>query len=213
MIAQDEQLTRWHTTGELRHGPGTDLRGNDLRVSPGERSGRLPVIDVRLVKLHAVDVHGVVVDLHQVAPDSDHSLDEGDVLPVLGVAGGRLEDDDVAALVVAEHRRQLVDQDHLIWLESVLHRDLQDLVRLGNEMLDQEEDDDRQQDRLDHLEEASAPALVHPEEHPSAGRGRCRDRFGPRDRVRRPVATGLEGSTSGGFGTALRHHEPRCCRA
>ena len=81
------------------------------------------------------------MDVDQIAANADHSLDEGDVLPVFGVSGWRLEDDDVAALVVAEYRRQLVHEDHLIGLEGVLHRDLKDLVRLGHEMLDQEEDD------------------------------------------------------------------------
>jgi hypothetical protein len=78
----------------------------------------------------------------------------------------------------------------------VLHRDLHDLVRLRDEMLDQEEDDEGQDERLGDLQETASPALVHPEQHTSAGRGKPRGVVGPRSRVRISVATGLEGSTS-----------------
>ena len=68
-------------------------------------------------------------------------------------SSGGCEDDDVAALVRVEPRRQLVDEHVLLWLQRPLHRLLLDLVRLCDEVLDDEEDEERQDERLDDLEE------------------------------------------------------------
>ena len=77
-------------------------------------------------------------------------------------AGGRVEHDDVAAVVRVAARRQLVDQHVLAGLEGPLHRLLLHLVRLGDEGLDDEEDDERQDERLDDFEETpEAGASVH----------------------------------------------------
>ena len=76
-------------------------------------------------------------------------------------AGGRLEDDDVAPRVVVEARRQLVDEDVLVGLERALHRLLLDPVGLGDERLDDEEDDEGEDERLDDLEEAPEGASCH----------------------------------------------------
>ena len=67
---------------------------------------------------------------------------------------GWLEDDDVAALVGVEPGRQLVHQHVLLGLQRVLHRLLLDLVRLCDEVLDDEEDDEGERERLDDLEGA-----------------------------------------------------------
>ena len=75
-------------------------------------------------------------------------------VPSVGAqSSGGVEDDDVAALVGVEARRQLVDEDVLVGLQRVLHRLLLDLVRLGDEVLDDEEDDQGEDERLDDLEE------------------------------------------------------------
>ena len=66
---------------------------------------------------------------------------------------GWIEHDDVAALVGIEPWRQLVDQHVLLRLQRPLHRLLLDLVRLGDEVLDDDKDDEGQDERLDDLEE------------------------------------------------------------
>ena len=100
----------------------------------------------------AVDVdEAVVTDLDLVAGLTDDALDERRVrlAPFLG----RLEDDDVATVVGVEPRGELVDEHVLILFERPLHRLLLDLVRLSDEVLDDEEDQERQDERLDDLEE------------------------------------------------------------
>ena len=72
----------------------------------------------------------------------------------LGPVWRRVEHDDVAAVVVVPARRQLVDEDVLAGLQGPLHRLLLHLVRLRDEGLDDEEDDERQDEGLDDLEEA-----------------------------------------------------------
>ena len=143
------------------------------------RSRRLTVVDIGLDELDAVHPHRVVVDFDEIAGHADDPLDERDVRPVLLEASGRLEDDDVAALVVAEDRRELVHENELVRLERVLHGRLRDLPRLRHELVDHEEDHDREKDRLDDLEQAPAPAKAHPQQYPSAGRGRSREMVGP----------------------------------
>jgi hypothetical protein len=56
---------------------------------------------------------------------------------------------------------QLVDQDVLLGLERVLHRLLLDAVRLSDEVLDDEEDEEGQDERLDDLEETTPGASAH----------------------------------------------------
>ena len=73
----------------------------------------------------------------------------------------RIEHDDVAPPVVVEARRQLVDEDVLVRLERALHRHLLDPVRLRHEVLDDEEDDEGQDERLDDLEETPEGAFAH----------------------------------------------------
>ena len=51
--------------------------------------------------------------------------------------------------------RQLVDEDVLLGLERVLHRLLLDPVGLSDEVLDDEEDEQGQDERLDDLEETA----------------------------------------------------------
>ena len=107
--------------------------------------------------------------------------------------GGRVEDDDVAALVGVEARRQLVDEDVLVRLEGRLHRLLLDLVRLGDERLDDEEDDEGEDERLDDLEEAPEAGVW------STSRGVYGD--GRRGRGRRTARTR---SASGGDACTAR---------
>ena len=75
--------------------------------------------------------------------------------------GRRVEDDDVAAVVVVEVGRQLVHEDVLIGHQRVLHGFLLDLVRLGDEELHDQEDDQREEQRLEQLEEAAERSTVH----------------------------------------------------
>ena len=82
--------------------------------------------------------------------------------PPLVQLSGRIEHDDVAAGVRRPAGRELVDEDVLLRQQGGLHRGLLDLVRLGDEGLDPEEDDDGQHERLDDLEEAAeGRALAH----------------------------------------------------
>ena len=100
--------------------------------------------------------------LDRVARHPDDTLDERDVAPVLLVSRGRRENDHVAALVVAEVGRQLVNQHVLARVQGVLHGFLEDLVRLRHEVLDDEEDEQGEDNSLDNLEETAAPAWTHP---------------------------------------------------
>src|ERR1035437_759298 len=135
MIAHDEELAN-------RYAPARRII---------QRRRGLALVYVRLGQLDSIHKDRIVVDLNEIAANADHALDEWDVLTVLRVALGRLKDDDVAALVVAPERRDLVHEHVLAGLEGVLHRDLHDLVRLGDEMLNQEEDKDGQKNRLHDL--------------------------------------------------------------
>ena len=136
-----------------------------LCSSPGH-GGRLRRIvgrggeQIGLLELGPVDEHLAVADLDGLATEADDPLDERRVILARPV-GRRREDDDVAALVGVESRRQFVDQDVLLGLQRVLHRLLLDLVRLGDERLDDKEDDQCENECLDDLEEAP--------EHGSAG--------------------------------------------
>ena len=82
------------------------------------------------------------------------------VLPALG----RMEHDDVAALVRVEPRGELVDQHVLVRLERPLHRRLAHLERLRDERLDDEERHEGQRQGLDDLDQpargASHPASM-----------------------------------------------------
>jgi hypothetical protein len=141
MVAHHEQLT----VGNLPLG----------RI--GRRVRRLReavlLVHVRLLELHLVDVDEAILDLDAVATDPDHALDErGSVR--LDPVRWRVENDDVAALEGVEPRGELVDEHVLVRLERLLHRLLFHPVRLGDECLDDEEDDQGQDECLDHLEEA-----------------------------------------------------------
>ena len=77
-------------------------------------------------------------------------------------AGGRVEHDDVAAAVRIPARGELVHQHVLPGLEGPFHRVLLHLVRLGNEVLDDEEDDEREDQGLGDFDETSeAGTSVH----------------------------------------------------
>ena len=67
----------------------------------------------------------------------------------------RVEHDDVAASVGPDAGGQLVDQDVLARLERPLHRLLLHLVRLSDEVLDEQEDDEREDKGLDDLQETA----------------------------------------------------------
>src|SRR4029079_2739662 len=92
--------------------------------------------------------------------------------------GRRVEDHDVAALVRVESRRQLVDEDVLVRLERRLHRLRADLVRLRDERLNHEEDDEGEDERLDDLEEAPEGASGHKSGSIWCGAGTRRGRSG-----------------------------------
>ncbi len=142
-------------------------------IALGDRPGRLLewrgrrlgfavlLEEIGLVEGDLIDVHqAVIADLDDVTRLTDDPLDERRVrfAPVLG----RLEDDDVAAVVRVEAGRQLVHEDVLIGLERALHRLLLDLVRLRDEVLDDEEDEERQDERLDDLEKTpECGSLTH----------------------------------------------------
>ena len=109
--------------------------------------------DIRLDQLRAVQEDLAVADLDRVAADADHPLDVRRAVLLLP-RDRRAEDHDVAPLVRVESRRQLVDQHVLVRLQGRLHRLLPDLVRLRDEGLDDKEDDEGEDERLDDLEEA-----------------------------------------------------------
>ena len=142
VIAHQEQVT-------LRHDPAVLVALNGRRL---RRCGGRFGIEVRLVDLGVVDEDMAVTDVHGVAAEPDDTLDEGRVV-LLDPVGRGSEHDDIAPLVGIEARRQLVDQDVLLGFQRVLHRLLLDLVRLGDERLDDEEDDEGESERLRDLEE------------------------------------------------------------
>ena len=150
VVAHQEELARRDHPGALVARNGRRLG----RVTGGDRE------EVRLIDRRAIDEDPAVVDRDGVPAEPDDALDERRPV-LLDPVGGRREDDDVAALVRVEARRQLVHQDVLVGLQRVLHRLLLDLVRLGDERLDDEEDDEREDECLDDLEETS--------EHGSSG--------------------------------------------
>ena len=84
VVAEDEDLTR----GYLPAG----------RVV--QRRSGLAIEDIGLVELDAVDIHGVIMNLHQIAGHAHDTLDERDVLTALLEALWRLEHDHVTAVVV-----------------------------------------------------------------------------------------------------------------
>ena len=131
----------------------------------------------------------VVADLDRVAALADDPLDERRL--VVAPVGRRLEDDDVAALVLVEPRRQLVDEDVLLGLQGPLHRLLLDLVRLGDEVLDDDEDDEGQDEGLDDLEETpEGGSLAH-----------------------KSGSIGAAGRAAGGWSGGRRPHRGRCISA
>src|ERR1035437_1091878 len=81
----------------------------------------LALVDVRLCQFDPIHEDRVVVDLTEIAADSDHTLDEWNVLTFLELTRRRLKDDNVTPLVVTPQWRNLVYQDVLPRLKSVLH--------------------------------------------------------------------------------------------
>ena len=71
---------------------------------------------------------------------------------------GILEDDDVAALVAAESRGDLVDEDPVVDEEGVLHRTRRDVERPDQEGLDEERDEHRDEDDDEHVAQEREPA-------------------------------------------------------
>ncbi len=142
-ITQQEQLAR---------------RDDPVRRGVGRRFGRLwPAAvpeDVRLVERDVVHVHLAIQQRDVVAREPDDALDERHAIR-FGQLLRRIEDDDVAPGIRRPAGCELVDQHVLVRQERVLHRLLLDLERLGDEGLDPEEDEDRQDEGLDELEEAA----------------------------------------------------------
>ena len=62
-------------------------------------------------------------------------------------------------MVAVDVRRQAFDQDELAVLDRVLHRELADLERLGDERLDDPEDDEGQDEGFGDLDEAPERGL------------------------------------------------------
>ena len=118
-------------------------------------------IEVRLGQLDAVDVDRAAPDCDRVAADPDDALDVRNPAALPVPRGRRVEDDHVTPGVRGEVGRQLVDEDALPGFEGVLHRLLLDAVRLGHEGLEGEEDDERQDQRLDGLVETAQRATAH----------------------------------------------------
>ena len=126
----------------------------------GQGGRRLPVDHhhVGLLQPHGGstrrrDEDAAVLQGDGVARQADDALDERHAALLEAIR--RLEDDDVAAVVVAESRRELVDQDVLVLHDGREHRVLLDFERLRDEVVDQEVDDEREDQRLDDLEQTS----------------------------------------------------------
>ena len=150
-------------------------------------------VDVRLVQLLAVDVDLAGALGHTVARQADQSLHERRAA-VAGAAlrrlRGRLEDDDLTALRIAEPECEPIG-DHAVVVAALtpgarlraverrLHRRGRDPVRLGHFGLEREHEDDCEDDRHDPVDDA-APRLRHPVRH----------LHGHQDRGRRPLAAG-----------------------
>ena len=100
------------------------------------------------------------VNIDRVAGDADDALDVGRSRRVLP-ARRRIEDDDVASMVVIEVGRELVDENVLTWHQRVLHGGLLDLVGLGDEELDDQEEDNDYQERFDKFEKATECSTAH----------------------------------------------------
>jgi hypothetical protein len=126
-------------------------------------------IEVRLSELYAVDVYRAVLDCHAVATDTDDPLDQRRSVALALPPGRGVEDDDVTPVVCADVGCQLVDEDALLGFERLLHGLLQDAVRLGNEGLEDEEEDECQDEGLDDLVEAAQRAAAHSSEASGSG--------------------------------------------
>src|SRR4051794_39227833 len=127
-------------------------------------------VDIRLVDEHVVDVNAAVAKLDRVTRLADDALDVRRgrrILRVLDRVGARAladdrrEYDDVAARVRVEAGRQLVDEHVLVGQERRLHALLLDPVGLGNEGLDEPEDDDGQDEGLGDLDETAQWLPAH----------------------------------------------------
>jgi hypothetical protein len=131
---------------------------------------RRRAVDVRLVDPLAVDEHVAAVERHRVARLADHALDVRRRRWSLGVlnrvrarafAYDRSEDDDVPTRVRVEARCELVDENVLVGQQRYFHALLLDAVGLGNEALDEPEDDDGQDEGLGNLDETAQRLAAH----------------------------------------------------
>ena len=142
------------------------IAGGAFAVEPGER----------LVLALTVDVDGALQHLEPVPRHADDALDEvrvralrrplraGLVAGALHTAAvrlprGRLEDDDVAAVGVAEAEAHAVHQHPLADLERRHHRLARDAERLDEEGLDAERKPQRHRDDGDELDQRVVLAL------------------------------------------------------
>ena len=141
----------------------------------------------------------------RVPGDADDALDERLLVRRLGVRR-RGEHDDIAAVVSVEPRGQPSTSTNWSVLDRVLHRELLDLERLGDERLDHPEEDQRQDERLDDLQQTAEEArrLV------TALKDRGPARSGLRDdrRGRRSALAGAPACLLSGARVARRSSRP-----
>src|SRR3954454_23156351 len=156
---------------------GRNRDGRGHRASP-VRVVVTRVRDVRVLLALAVADDVAVDDADDVAGAGDDALDEvhlrlarrrlvarGVLVAALVAAGiglgadGRVEDDDVADLRVAEAVADPVDEDALADREGRDHRLARDAVRLDEERLDSERESERHADDDDQLDERAARRL------------------------------------------------------
>ena len=123
--------------------------------------GWLVLEDIWLRQLLPVHEDVAAVNVDRVAGKADDALDERRPGGVLDPTGRRVEYDDVAAVVVVEVGRDLVHEDELIGHQCVLHGSLLNPVRLSDEELDDQEDQQRDEECLEQLEEAAERSTVH----------------------------------------------------
>ena len=124
-----------------------ELAGRELpgpAASAGNQGG-LTFEQVRLDQLLAVHEDIAVVYLDRVSLHSDDALHVRSPGRILDPRGGRVEHDDVAAVEGVEAGRELVHENVLVRQQRVLHGFLLNLVRLRNEQLHDQEDEERDQ--------------------------------------------------------------------
>ncbi len=93
-------------------------------------------VDIRLSESLAVDEDVTVNEANRLARQRNHPLDE--VIDRSPGLLGTIEDDDVAAIDLAEHIAELVHEDPIVDGEGVVHRSRRNEERLEQERLYQE---------------------------------------------------------------------------